>query len=256
MLMKLTGIIPDFVLTKLIIIFIKKQLTPKANMLKISSQILLTLLFLTSCSTIPVDEISIEGDKINYFNELVFGSEFGNSNHKTKKWTEDINIFVAGEVTVDLNSELDLIIVEINSLIENVKLNRVKSPNESNYIIYFGTGEDYAKLEPNAASYVKDNWGLFWVYWNSKNEIYKGSMYVDTIRVKSKAARKHLLREELTQSLGIMNDSYKYPNSIFYQKWSKTTDYSDIDEFIISTLYSKRISAGMTKEKVINILIP
>jgi len=227
----------------------------KESVVKISSPILIILLFLTSCATTSIDNVSSDVDKINYFNELVFGSEFGSSNQKTRKWTEDINIFVAGEVSDDLNSELDLLIVEINELIESVKLNRVNSLKESNYMIYFGTGDNYANLEPSAAAHVKDNWGFFWMYWNSKNEIFKGSMYVDIIRVKNKAAQKHLLREELTQSLGIMNDSYKYPSSIFYQKWSKTTDYSDIDKFIISTLYSNRISAGMTKEKVNKILI-
>jgi hypothetical protein len=32
--------------------------------------------------------------------------------------------------------------------------------------------------------------------------------------------------KELTQSLGLLNDSWKYPKSIFYQGWTTTTSFS------------------------------
>jgi hypothetical protein len=217
------------------------------NRLKLNIFIL-GLLFLMSCSSTQ-QSVGLDGsEKVSYFNELVFGAEFGSSNQKIKKWAKDINIFVAGNPSKHLNSELDFLITEINGLINNIKLIRVKTVEESNYLIYFGKGENYAKFEPNATSKVEENWGLFWVYWNAENELYKGSMYVDIERVVSHRAQKHLLREELTQSLGIMNDSYRYRDSIFYQKWTQTTHYSDVDKFVISLLYSDKISTGMTKE--------
>jgi hypothetical protein len=46
-----------------------------------------------------------------------------------------------------------------------------------------------------------------------------------------------LLREELTQSLGLGNDSNKYPDSIFYQDWSTVTSYSKLDIEIIKQHY-------------------
>ena len=63
-------------------------------------------------------------------------------------------------------------------------------------------------------------------------------MYVDTERCTSIDAQKHLLREELTQSLGLFNDSDKYPNSIFQQAWTETTEYSEIDIKMIHMLYN------------------
>jgi hypothetical protein len=63
-------------------------------------------------------------------------------------------------------------------------------------------------------------------------------MYVDIIRAKEDDAQKHLLREELTQSLGLFNDSYKYDNSIFYQGWTTTTEYAPIDRELIDMLYN------------------
>ena len=49
--------------------------------------------------------------------------------------------------------------------------------------------------------------------------------------------KKHLLREELTQSLGFFNDSWLYPESIFYQGWTDVTEYSEMDKEIIKMLY-------------------
>ena len=52
-------------------------------------------------------------------------------------------------------------------------------------------------------------------------------------------AQRSILREELTQSLGLCNDSWKCPNSMFYQGWSNNTEFSDLDEEIIQMLYNE-----------------
>ena len=41
--------------------------------------------------------------------------------------------------------------------------------------------------------------------------------------------RSHLIREEITQSLGLFRDSWRYPDSIFYQGWTATGEYASID---------------------------
>jgi hypothetical protein len=43
--------------------------------------------------------------------------------------------------------------------------------------------------------------------------------------------------KELTQSLGLLNESWKYPESIFYQGWTTTTSFSKIDKRLIDLLY-------------------
>ena len=63
-------------------------------------------------------------------------------------------------------------------------------------------------------------------------------MYVDLFRNSDVESYKHLLREELTQSLGLFNDSWDYPESIFYQCWTTTTEYAPIDRELIDMLYN------------------
>jgi hypothetical protein len=79
---------------------------------------------------------------------------------------------------------------------------------------------------------LKKNWGYFETTCSS------GKMYVDLHRNKDEESHRHLLREELTQSLGLMNDPWDYPESIFYQGWSTTTEFAPIDIYLIDLLYN------------------
>jgi hypothetical protein len=47
-----------------------------------------------------------------------------------------------------------------------------------------------------------------------------------------------------------MNDSWRYQESIFYQGWTGTTEYSQIDRTIIGLLYDPRLRSGMTQDQV------
>ena len=211
-------------------------------------------------STPPVEsslfesaEISAEqrGEVLDYFKEVAFGSEFGELIEGIARWETDVKIFVSGQYPTYLDTELAKIIDEINSLSRSIQLSRTLSRQEANYLIHFGTAEEYAEIEPQARPYIEENWGLLWVYWNAENEIYQGSMYVDMERTQDdRAVQKHLLREELTQSLGLINDSYTYPESIFYQDWTRTTEYAEIDKRLIDILYSDAIEPRMTKQEV------
>lgn len=202
--------------------------------------------------TMRVGSTGVARDSIlAYFQEVALNSEYGSSGGQVvRKWEGNIRMMLKGERVETLEAELDRIIAEINDLIAPLKIERVEDSALANYFVYFGPGSQYALLEPNAADYVANNWGLTWIYWNDTNHIYKGSLYIDIERAREEAARSHLLREELTQSLGLLNDSYRYPESIFYQGWTLTTDFAPIDREIIRLLYVPEIEAGMNAAEV------
>ncbi|MBN2570764.1 MAG: DUF2927 domain-containing protein [Ignavibacteriales bacterium] len=200
-----------------------------------------------------------DGSQINtilsYYYEVAFGSEFTEDYSYIRKWNDDVKIFLPDNSFDELNNELNKIINEINALSSTTKLYIVESQKESNFIIYLGDKDTYVqKYESQARTYVEDNWGLFWIYWNDNYEIYSGSMYVDIYRTDDIECQKHLLREELTQSLGLMNDSNKYPKSIFYDRWECTTEFLEIDEQLIRIHLSTNIKSGMTKNNVTKII--
>jgi hypothetical protein len=97
---------------------------------------------------------------------------------------------------------------------------------------------------------VEANWGLFTV---ASDQLYKGNLYVDVVRANDQE-EKHLLREELTQSLGLARDSDQYLNSVFQSAWTTTMEYADIDKDLIRLLYHPEMSTGLNKIQVEELL--
>ena len=62
----------------------------------------------------------------------------------------------------------------------------------------------------------------------------------------------HLLLEEMTQSLGLMNDSPRFPESVVYEtptSSGSTTTLGDLDTRTIALLYSLRPGARKCRVK-------
>ncbi len=199
---------------------------------------------------------SFELAVIEYFKDIALGFEFGGASAITRRWESEMRIYVGGTPTPELSDELDKIIVEINELTNSNSFSAtlVDSRPESNYYIFFGSGDQYAAEFPDLASLVESNWGLFTLFWNGANQINQGYMYVDIFRA-SELEQLHLLREELTQSLGLARDSDQYANSIFQQSFNtKTTEYAMIDEELIRLLYHPDMRIGLNEFQVDGVL--
>ena len=189
--------------------------------------------------------------QINYFLEIALGSEFSQSSSaaKIRKWQGDVRIQYFGSPTPEDLTTLNSVISEVNELSNGgIRLQLVdRNPNVT---MHFAPESQFSRLEPN---YQPGNYGYFWTQWDGNNRIYKANVLITTTKVTQKE-RSHLIREELTQSLGLMKDSLKYADSMFYQRWTDVTQYSEIDRSLIRMLYDPQISSGMTQAQVINVL--
>jgi hypothetical protein len=182
----------------------------------------------------------------DYYNEIAAHSEYstdGVTSFTPKKWKTDIKIFVKGYDSIAC-SELIKVVSELNELIDSIEINIVDNESESNLIAFFGWFLDYDKLEPLAEPYTGSNHGLACLYPGTNDDFIKGSIYVDVVRCgwfpteQSVILKKHLVREELTQALGLLNDSMKYPDSIFYEGSSHPIKFSELDVKIIKMHYN------------------
>lgn len=193
---------------------------------------------------------------IQYFKDIALGFEFGNSSEVTRKWRYDIKIFVAGEPTDILLSELEDVLSDLNSLITDseIQLSLTDESADSNMLLFFGGGEDFVQLDNRAANQVDSNFGLFFVRFNPLNYITSASVFVDTVRA-TEIQQRHLLREELTQALGMAKDSSLLPDSIFQESFSTVvTEYNKFDEAVIRMLYHPKMRTGLNAAVVDPIL--
>lgn len=194
-----------------------------------------------SVSTAPLNQ-----ETIDYFLEIALGSEWGNSSSTIRRWTQNLRIQPMGTPSQADRNTLETVVAELNQLTNGQVSLQIVQENP-NVQIYFVPEAEFSRYEPN---YVPRNLGFFWARWNNSG-IYNSRILISTTGV-SQTERSHLIREELTQSLGLMRDSYRYEDSIFQQRWTQTNQFSDIDRAIIQLLYRPDIRPGMSRAEVLS----
>ena len=68
----------------------------------------------------------------------------------------------------------------------------------------------------------------------------------------SQHERNSVIWEELVQCTGLQNDSYKYPESLFYQGYNEVQEPTKLDWILFEVLYHPAIQPGMTIDEVAN----
>jgi len=191
---------------------------------------------------------------MEYFQEIAFGSEWGQSDFPIRKWNTDPRIKVFGNPSEKDMGALKDTINDINTLQDHIELRLVdKNPNIK---IYFVPLEDFDQYVDNPK---EGNWGLFYYWWESGSYVVDEAEILISTDKPSQKARQHLVREELTQTLGLPRDSYSYPKSMFFQDYTTVTEFTALDKQLIQMLYEDQIQAGMTPKEAIEVfhnLIP
>jgi hypothetical protein len=191
---------------------------------------------------------------ITYFKEVALGFEFGNTTAVTRKWTNNMNIYIAGKPSAEAKAELKKIAAEINALAnDGFKINIVSRREDSNMYLFFGSKSEYAELFPKEAPLLKGASGLCTISWNNKNHIIKGHIFIKNQNI-SAVEQRHVIREEVTQALGLGKDSPRYMDSVFQSAYTTPTEYASIDKQLISLLYNPKMDAGLLSSDVENVL--
>jgi len=218
--------------------------------------LLITVTFLAACGpNIPEEMFNqdifyVNGQyterSIMYFLQVGFCSDFDPVcfNPIIRKWTSDIHIQLHGNYNESDEIELDKIIIELSTL---TGLSIRKVGRNANINIYF-VAQDQFKRHIKEYNENNPQDGLFSV------QSINGTCYKATICIEDNSdqlKKHHLLREELTQSLGLMKDSEWYIDSIFQENpFYKPTQYSNIDKAVIRLMYDEKIKPGMSPEQV------
>ena len=213
-------------------------------------------------STYVTPTPSYSQPQIDYFLNIAMGSEYGGATPHIRKWATDLHIEIHGTPTTQDIASLETVVDELNGLIDPIDLKILNegprhdglnvesglAPETANVNIHFVPHTDFAHYVPH---YEPGNLGYAWIWWQN-DTIYDATILVSSTGI-NQTERSHLIREELTQSLGLLRDSYDYEDSIFFQLWTTTTQYSALDEALIRMLYSPQIQPGMTRQAVVSV---
>ncbi|MGI9629023.1 MAG: DUF2927 domain-containing protein, partial [Longimicrobiales bacterium] len=178
-----------------------------------------------------VPDAMYSGVDLEYFKEVALGAEYGSTSRIVRKWDGDIRIKVHGSPSGADMEALRTVVSDLSGVLGGRAIDLVS--DNANLDIHFAPESEFHTIDPN---YQSTNYGFFWVWWSAAHELTQSRVLISTTDI-SQEARSHLIREELTQSLGLMNDSWRYPESIYYQGWTRTNDYAPIDLVVIEMLY-------------------
>ena len=196
--------------------------------------ILLSLFILTSCSGIVLPtppgllqkiEIPAGFDK-DYFEEICFKKEFSSSSyHDTYRWTDDPKIFLINPPTEEKRKICEDKIDELAEFTNYVLSPKIVDDiNSSNITVKWCELEEIYLQQVGSFSFNQNN-----------NVIYKAE--VKLFKDLDLILTKHNFLEEVGGALGVTNDSYKYPDSIFYQGPSQGTSFTIQDLAVGNVLY-------------------
>lgn len=185
---------------------------------------------------------------VSYFQEIALGAEYGSTSRVIRKWGGDILVQVHGSPSAEDMVSLQGVLTDLRRVMGQRRVEIVSKG--ANVDVHFAPEGEFRSIDPN---YQATNYGFFWVWWGPDHQLVKSRVLISTTDI-SQEARSHLIREEITQSLGLMNDSWRYPESIYYQGWTRTRDYAPIDLRVIEMLYREEIRPGMSEAEALEIL--
>lgn len=185
------------------------------------------------------DLSSVDKETVYYFNKIVRYSESRPFKEgPVYRWNSNIKIYLHGKPSKVNRREVVKVIIELNRLVYPLKIQLVQRPADANSFVYFGSIAGYNRSSFSDVQLPNLYFGHFHIK-TYKHEIQKAHVFINT-KETSSLRQKHIIREEIVQSLGLINDTYDFKESIFYQGYSEVSAFSRLDEAVIKLLYQAR----------------
>ncbi|BCJ48472.1 hypothetical protein GCM10010168_76020 [Actinoplanes ianthinogenes] len=187
---------------------------------------------------------SISKAGLAYFFTVALRSQYGTDADVATMWVQpEVTVRVHGG-TKRSRSCLNKVVADFNALTATTDLTLTGGTPDIEF--YFAPVTKFRSIEPH---YVPGNDGFFYVHWSSGFEMTSGTVMIRSTGI-GERARCHLIRAELTRAMGMANNSGKYPDSIFYGRYSTPTRYSSLDKEVIRLLYSGAVHPGDDKKSI------
>ncbi|MBO4627438.1 MAG: DUF2927 domain-containing protein [Lachnospiraceae bacterium] len=199
-------------------------------------------------SSSRVDRHGYRAEEIlEYFDEVALRVEYGVSAYAVHKWTSPIKIYIGGTPTQKDRQVLANIYSAMNRVNGFPGISEVLYEDDANVCMYFYPDDKYDEITPSNITDLTDGFATCWFQGSA---IIKSRIGIRTSM--SQHERNSVIWEELVQCTGLQNDSYKYPESLFYQGYNEVQEPTKLDWILFEVLYHPAIQPGMTIDEVAN----
>jgi len=199
---------------------------------------------------IPTAALASDRIALDAFYEAAFSGEYGDTQRGvTIRWEDPIVMYMKGDYT---NGDIAALVVLLHDLAGQVpglpELSLTTKEESANVVISFVPPDEMGQAVPE---YREGNSGFVWVSYDSSIINY-GRIAISTNTRQQR--RSAVIREEVVNMLGLLNDITVTTDSIICQSGKTVTKLSDIDYAMLNYLYSEEINPGTTLEKAKAIL--
>jgi hypothetical protein len=211
---------------------------------------------LSAASLAATDDIASADRMAETFDKIVFHAEFGQSiEPRVSKWVETLNVYLdirAGDPTL-YQRLVEAHIEELGDL-TGLEILLVPSPDDANVFMVFDRDEELlrsaADYQPTIGQHAEQIaktlcFGIYSV--NSGFEIKRAVIGIPTDRAASLGKLPACVVEEMTQVMGLPNDSDDISPSIFNDS-SEDNELTDLDRWLVRLLYDPAMKPGMDRQ--------
>lgn len=206
-----------------------------------------------SAAAEPIDPKGYSAEEIiSYFHETVMHSEYyeGDEPELLRKWEIPILLSVEGETTQEDEDLILSLFSALNEIPGYPGIRFAESSEEANLIVRFLPGDEYVKY---ALERIGDeNTDGYATGWYSGFAYFEGEVGICSDI--DRETKNSVILEEIVQCMGIFNDSYTYPDSLFYQGFNTPQWPTDMDWLMVQLLYREELKPGMNEEEVTAVL--
>ena len=186
---------------------------------------------------------------VEYFDEIAMRAEYGTSANAVHKWTTPLLIYIDGDPNSEDRKILDDVFYKMNSVDGFPGIREVSSKDASNIVMSFADDVEYTRITPKDINDLTDGFATCWF---QNSSIIRARIGIRTSMPQHE--RNSVIWEELVQCTGLQNDSYRYPESLFYQGYNEVQGPNTLDWLLFEVLYHPDIQPGMRIEEVSTVL--
>lgn len=219
--------------------------------------LLSAVLFFSKASAKENERWSAPDYLVSSFVEIALNNEYSTKQSRIRKWTKPLKYYFIHHVAdQDLHEHLSILHLEHLANITGVKMQQVVKKQHANLLIVFSTENKFEKeleTEFNIKSkkqrhrLSRNSVCLAYFSTHKNGSINKAVVIIPVDRARAHAQLVSCIVEELTQVMGLPNDSEKVFPSVFNDK-SYNDLLSGLDFLLLKMLYHPMVKPGMNKQ--------
>ena len=187
-------------------------------------------------------------DVVEYYLEIGMSSEYANGNqiNYVRKWTDPIRVYVGGYPREQDFALITRLFDALNGVYGFPGIDFCDDAGDANMEVSFLDPDDYFPASFKAVGTdITDGYSTIWF---EDGVIYKAEIGIRTDLTDTN--KNHVILEEIVQALGLQNDSYLYPDSLYYQGFNEPQWPTDMDWLLVRFLYRPEMKPLMKEAEV------